>query len=144
MNHSQAEQNLQLLSIFYYIVGGIAALFSCVPVLQLVPAIMMTTFGFIPILADYPDGPPIAPFLPFSFFGIFLVLMILFVILLGWAFAVCMFIAGYSISKRRRHMFCMVMAGIACLFMPFGTILGVFSIILLSKPEIKSLFENTS
>jgi hypothetical protein len=33
------------------------------------------------------------------------------------------------------------MAAIACMFMPFGTILGVFSIIVLVRPSVKSLFD---
>jgi hypothetical protein len=36
--------------------------------------------------------------------------------------------------------FCLVVAGVSCLFMPFGTILGVLSLIVLNRPSVKLLF----
>ena len=48
--------------------------------------------------------------------------------------------AGRSIKRRKRHAFCLVVAGLSCFFMPFGTILGVFSLIVLNRPSIKLLF----
>jgi len=38
-------------------------------------------------------------------------------------------------------MFCVVMAGIACMFMPFGTVLGVFTLVVLTKPVVRELFD---
>ena len=32
------------------------------------------------------------------------------------------------------------MAGIECMFTPFGTVLGVFTIIVLMRPEVKTMF----
>ena len=60
--------------------------------------------------------------------------------LFGWAFAACVAYAGRCLNERRHYTFCMVMAGIACMFMPFGTILGVFTIIVLVRPSVKALF----
>jgi hypothetical protein len=37
--------------------------------------------------------------------------------------------------------FCIVAACIACLQQPFGTILGVFSIIVLMRPSVKTAFQ---
>ncbi len=37
--------------------------------------------------------------------------------------------------------FVIVIAALSCAFFPFGTVLGVFTIIILSKPEVKSLFQ---
>jgi hypothetical protein len=37
-------------------------------------------------------------------------------------------------------MFCLVMAGIQCIFMPFGTVLGVFTIIVLMRNSVKEAF----
>jgi len=38
-------------------------------------------------------------------------------------------------------MFCLIVAGIICIFMPLGTILGVFTIIVLVRPSVKAMFE---
>jgi len=32
------------------------------------------------------------------------------------------------------------MAGVECMFMPFGTVLGVFTIIVLMRPSVKEIF----
>jgi hypothetical protein len=37
---------------------------------------------------------------------------------------------------------CFVVAAIECIFMPFGTVLGVFTIIVLSRPSVKALFQS--
>jgi len=34
-----------------------------------------------------------------------------------------------------------VMAAIECIFMPFGTVLGVFTIVVLARPSVKEMFE---
>jgi len=63
---------------------------------------------------------------------------------LGWTLAVCMLIAGRNLAKRRHHTFCLVVAAISCIFMPFGTILGVLTIIVLMRPSVKGLFEGVN
>lgn len=44
------------------------------------------------------------------------------------------------LSRRRHHVFCLVIAGIECLVMPFGTVLGVFTIIVLTKESVREMF----
>jgi hypothetical protein len=38
-------------------------------------------------------------------------------------------------------MFCLVTAGLACLFQPVGLVLGVFTFLVLLRPSVKILFE---
>jgi hypothetical protein len=35
---------------------------------------------------------------------------------------------------------CFAMAGVECIFMPFGTVLGVFTILVLNRQSVKELF----
>ena len=49
-------------------------------------------------------------------------------------------IAGRSLAMRKRYMFALVVACVECIFMPFGTVLGVFTIIALSRESVKALF----
>jgi hypothetical protein len=62
-------------------------------------------------------------------------------LILGWGFAIAMVIAGRMLQSCQAYVFCIVMAAIACAWMPFGTILGVFTIIVLVRPSVKELFE---
>jgi hypothetical protein len=64
--------------------------------------------------------------------------------LIGLAMAICILIASRSIALRKRYSFAFVMACIECLFIPFGTILGVFTIVALSRESVKGLFSSAT
>ncbi len=50
-------------------------------------------------------------------------------------------IAGRSIARRERWMFCILVAAFCCGSMPFGTALGVLTIVVLVRPSVKTVFE---
>ncbi|MEE9398710.1 MAG: hypothetical protein V3V23_00400 [Dehalococcoidales bacterium] len=128
------EEQLRLLSIFHYIVGGLAALFSCIPIIHLSIGIAIVLGAFEG--GHCSDGPPaVLGYIFIIFSGLF--------IACGWAFAICLIAAGRCLSRKRRYVFCLVMAAIGCVFMPFGTVLGVFTIIVLMRPSVKELFAAT-
>lgn len=60
---------------------------------------------------------------------------------MGWAGAICTFISGRLLAKRRKRMFSFVMAALLCMFMPFGTVLGIFTIMVLSRESVQRLYE---
>jgi hypothetical protein len=57
-----------------------------------------------------------------------------------WTFAVCLITSGRFLSLRKHYMFCLVMAALACMCSPFGTVLGVFTIVVLLREPVKQLF----
>jgi hypothetical protein len=115
--------------------GGLApALFACFPVIHLTIGLGMLTGGFGPM----PDED-----FPFRLFGLMFVLIPAVIILLGWTLAGFMVAAGYYLRKRQRHTFCLVVAGVECIFIPFGTVLGVLTIVLLVQLPVRALFEGT-
>ena len=61
----------------------------------------------------------------------------------GISLAVCVFLAGRFIAHRRRYWFVFVLACLQCAIFPFGTALGVFTILVLSRQSVKSLFHVT-
>lgn len=54
----------------------------------------------------------------------------------------CTFISGRCLARRRNRLFSFVMAAFLCMFMPFGTVLGIFTIIVLSRESVKRLYES--
>lgn len=128
---SQDQEHLKLLSIFHYIVGGIGALFSLFPLIYVVLGIL---FLIVPNRLIGSGTPP-----PFFLGWIFIILGGGFM-LIGLAFAVCVILAGRFIAKHKHYIFCLVIASLNCLFMPFGTILGVFTIVVLVRPSVKAMF----
>ncbi len=140
MNQDQPyEQYLKVLSVFHYVVGGIAGLFACFPIFHLLLGLSMLVMSLVPGTELSSDAP--FSFLPFAVVGLMFVMIPTVIILLGWAFAASEVIAGVYLNKRRRYMFCLVMAGVECMFMPFGTVLGVFTIITLLQPTVKEMFQ---
>jgi len=57
------------------------------------------------------------------------------------AVAVLSFLTGRFLSRRQHHTFCVVMSALNCMCMPLGTALGVFTLLVLQRPSVKSLFE---
>jgi len=133
---NQDAEHLRLLAIFHYIVSGLAALFSLFPLLY-------TTIGAIFISIARHDTPKPGEELPPEFLGWIFVGVGSFLFLVGIAMAICILIAGRCLSRHRYYSFALVMACIECLFVPFGTILGVFTIIALSRESAKGFFEAT-
>jgi hypothetical protein len=133
--NKQDEQYLHIIAIFHYVVAGIAALFACFPIFHLTIGIGMMTGSFLGA-----EIPPEDAWI-FPIFGLFFTIIPGMIIVAGWAYAICMALAGYFLHQRQRYMFCIVMAAISCTFMPFGTVLGVFTIIVLVRPSVKEAFE---
>ena len=131
---NQDIEQIKIISIFHFVVAAIAGLFACFPIFHLLMGISMLTGSFFQ--GETPTGMPF----PFSLFGLMFTLIPAAIILLGWAFAIGLGISGYFLLKKQHYLFCMVMAGISCVFTPFGTVLGVFTIVILTRPSVKELF----
>ncbi len=123
------EKNLELLSIFHYILGALTAIFASIPLIHLGIGVMMLTGSF--------NGGDEIP----RIIGIIFVTLGGVIVLGGWTLAVLIIIAGSRLKQRRSYNFCLVMAFIECLIVPVGTALGVFSIITLTKEPVKKLFD---
>jgi|SRR5882724_1392159 len=130
---NQDREHLRLLAIFHYVVAGLAALFSFFPLLY-------TTVGAIFIFAARHGTPKPGEEPPPEFIGWILAIVGSLLFLLGVAIAICILIAGRSLAKRTCYWLALVVACIECLFIPFGTILGVFTIVVLSRESVKALF----
>jgi hypothetical protein len=129
---AQDEEHLRLLSIFHYVVGGLAGLFALFPVMHLI-------LGLVLILAPEAfDSPGEEP--PPAFVGWFFVIFAASFITAGWILAALVITTGRFLARRRHHLFCLVMGGIECIFMPFGTVLGVFTLVVLMRDSVKQLF----
>lgn len=75
--------------------------------------------------------------------AVFIVIAVIMVAVM-WAIAIAIIVAGVNLRKRKAYTFCIVMGAIECIFMPLGTILGVFTLVVLNRPGVKALFENPS
>lgn len=125
-------EHLRLLSIFHYVVSGLVALFACFPCIHVM-------FGIAIVSGALDAGPGHEP--PPAILGWFVIVVASAVILLGWSFAIAVFLVGRFLAQRAHYTYCLVVAGLECLFMPFGTVLAVFTIAVLIQPSVKLLFQ---
>jgi hypothetical protein len=126
----QDREHLRLLAVFHYVVGGLAALFASIFLVHVFMGGLMT---FRPEALG--SGEP-AP----GFIGVLFMVFGSAALILGWAFAGTLIYAGRCLLATRRYTFCLVVAAVACAFAPFGTVLGVFTILVLLRPSVKQLF----
>jgi hypothetical protein len=126
------SQNLDLLGIFHYVLAAFIFLNSLAGLIF----VGIGSIAIAGILSDQPHDMNIA---------ILAVSMIFFLgplIFMGlmWTLAVLVITAGKRIGQRTSPGFCLVVAGLECLFVPFGTILGILTLIALTKEETRKEF----
>lgn len=125
------KQHLKLLSIFHYVLGGILAFFFLFPLIHL-------TIGILFITQSIPSDS--SGNLPPQEFGYFFAAVGAIFFILGEALAIATIVSGRFLKRRQRYWFSFVIACLLCLFTPLGTILGVFTIIVLSRQSVKELY----
>jgi predicted membrane channel-forming protein YqfA (hemolysin III family) len=125
------ENHVRLLSIFHYVLAGLVALFSLLPVAYV-------AFGVAMLSGALDDGRGNAPPRAVGWMVIALGAVML---LAGATYVALVAVAGRFLARRRHWTFCIVVAALSCTVFPFGTVLGVFTIIVLSKDEVKRAFE---
>ena len=124
------SEQLRLLSVFHCVLAAIAGLVALFPCIHLVMGILMVQGKF---------GPQGRDEVPEAMGWIFIVAASV-AILLGLSFAVGLLVAARSLKSARRYTFCLVMAGLSCIFVPVGTVLGVFTILVLNRESVKARF----
>ena len=130
----QDAEHLKLLTVLHYVMGGLTALFGSIPIIHVVMGVLIVNEKFV-------TGSPTTPSTGMSpDFGWVFIIFGSVAILLFWTFAGCLVYAGRCLSVRKNHTFCTVIACLSCLGFPLGTALGVFTILVLQRPSVKSLF----
>ncbi len=108
---------------------------ALIPLIHVAVGVGMLT-GAFPGTASSPPPPA---FMGWMFVGLGGIIVVV-----GELMAILIASAGYFLSKRRHRTFCLVVAAVECLSMPLGTLLGVFTILVLVRPSVQALFESGS
>jgi hypothetical protein len=126
--------HLKLLAIFHFVCAGFALLgivFICLHF-----TIFNAVFANPKIWQDQKQGPP-----PAEIFVIFKV----FYGGLGLWFlgsGVLNVMSGVWIRARKNRTFSLVVAGVNCLHIPLGTVLGVFTIVVLIRDSVREVYDS--
>ncbi|MGA8036792.1 MAG: hypothetical protein WA823_09865 [Candidatus Acidiferrales bacterium] len=129
------EEHLRLLALGYYVSAAITAVFS---LLGLLYAGMGAVIGLAVskgAAAAAETGQPTPQILGWLFgligFGLFAFMITM---------AALKFYTAVCLKQRKSRTFCLVVAAISCLEVPYGTILGVFTFLVLERPSVAGLF----
>lgn len=127
----QDRDHLRILSIMHYIFAGLG-----VVGLGFLGAhyAMMRAF-MSPELMKHEQNPP-----PEAFMDMIVWFYVVFgaILLLGMVLNV---MVAQRLKARRGRMFCMVVAALDLLQMPLGTLLGIFTLLVLSRESVRRTFE---
>ena len=131
--NSESRQFLDVLAIFYYFAGGLAILFGFFPLVHLMMGLGMMTGSLMP------GSAPEDSLMGFAMGGIFILIALAFILCL-WGYGASMIVAGHGLKRQQRYIFCVVMAAVSCAFFPVGTALGIFTILVLVREDVKIAF----
>ncbi len=123
------EQHLGVLAICFYALAAMSALSGCV--------LMMFALVGVAVLNGAIDaGPPEAA----AFLGWVLIAVESALALFVWTMSSLELLTGRSLASHSRYRLCFVMACFELLNFPIGTALGIFTILVLSRPSVRDLF----
>jgi hypothetical protein len=124
--------HLKVLSILYYVWGGLAMLGLCGGLIYIVVGAAVAGAASIP--TTQPQGPPVA--VVGGFFIAIGACVSIFAATLGGL----NIYVGRCLSEGRCLTLCQVMAALNCISIPAGTLLGVFTLIVLARPSVAAYF----
>ena len=127
----QDLEHLKLLAIFHRVMAILIALFGCIPLIHLTIGVALLGGG---LTNDRRD------FFPATFVGGLFVAIAVVAMTVIWTVAFLVFRAAGRLESQRGYTYCLVVAALLCMFMPIGTVLGVFSLIVLVRPSVKQRF----
>jgi hypothetical protein len=125
-------EHLRVLAIVHYVFGALQALLSCILIVHFV-------LGLVLAIAPHVQrdgggqGPP-------AWFGLALSAFAGCLMVAGWLFGGLTIYSGLCLKRRKHRSFSLVMAVINCLSIPFGTVLGVFTVLVLTRESVRNLY----
>ena len=129
---TQDRDHLRLLAIFHYVFAGLGI---CGLGFIALHYTMLNSIMAMERAKGRPDAPPEA-FMDI-FMWVYLVIGVMCIV--GMALNA---LAARFLKARRNRTFCMVVAGLNVLQVPFGTLLGVFTLLVLARDSVRQAFES--
>ena len=132
--------HLRILSILHYVWGGLTLLFSSLFIFHVVIGLAMVS-GHSPFTMPPPTtaggaAQQLPPEMGYMFVG-----MGGCAVACGWTLGILTIASGRRLARRRSRVFSMVVAGLNCISVPFGTTLGVFTFIVLARDSVRLAYE---
>jgi len=131
--HEKDTEHIKLLSVFHFLISGLAIVEIGFLVLH---HFMMDQLFSNPDLWKSGRNDALPPKEFFEIFKWFYVFMGV-ALIVG---ATLNLVSGLFLRQRKHRMFCLVVAGLNCFQFPFGTALGVFTIMVLIRDSVRRTY----
>jgi len=133
------EEHLRLLSLFHFIKGGIASAFSLLGLIYFIflGFIMKMGSRFNMSSDSYNEELPLQVM---SYIFVIGGVIVLLVLLSG----ILQLVSGYYLKRKEYRLFSFIIGIIEILEVPYGTILGLMTLIVLSRDSVKRKYEKTN
>ena len=125
-------EHVRILSILFYVSAGISAFFALFGLIYV--AMGLLVFLTASTNGNTQNGPSPA------FMGSIFAGMGVFFLLIGLSVAYAQYRTGRALAAHHSPTLIRVVAAISCLSFPLGTALGVFTLIVMSRPSVKAMF----
>ena len=117
--------HLKMLSVGFYIQSGISLLLGLYGLFYIVLGLLGGSTG--------QPGERL-PMMVFVGMGVGL-------LVIGLLMAALNLVAGRSMTRKQNATLIQILAGLSCLNVPYGTALGVLTLMVMNRPSVKALFE---
>lgn len=126
LSPAQIDGQLRTLSVLHHVLGALSLAGS-------LPLLVLLVFGIVNEAADDFADPG----------GVSTIAVVGALVLAALAGGALCIRAGFDLARRRRHGLCVAVAALACLNFPLGTALGVYALVVLSRPDVHAAFSAT-
>ncbi|HEY5914465.1 MAG TPA: hypothetical protein VJA21_28075 [Verrucomicrobiae bacterium] len=129
------REHLKLLAIFHFVFAGLALV--GIGFLFVHYFMMHTMFSNPEMWKSQPQAMPPKAFLDaFIWFYLFMGVLLLTGLVLN-------VLSGFFLLQKRNRLFSLIIGGLNCLQIPFGTALGVFTVLVLSRDSVRELYTDS-
>jgi len=123
------NEHLRLLSVGYKISAGVAFFTSLFGLMYMLMGIMFSVFPNTPSQHQQPPVDWIFGITGFAFFAISII------------FAILNLMAAKRLEQRRAKTFCTIIAALNCVGIPYHTVLGIFTLMVLTRRSVETTFD---
>ncbi len=124
------DTHLRLIPVLYWLSGGLLGLYAL-----FIGAYFALIGG---MFFTVPFGPGESPSTEVGWLWI---AMTVFTLVIVGGLAVLKIMAGFWVRDRTHRVGTMVAAALSCLEIPYGTAIGVFTLVVLARPSVAALYE---
>jgi hypothetical protein len=128
------QEHLKMLSIGYVVSACLDGAFSLLGVFYAVLGVFFkSVLEHAPVEAGQVPPPPFVAWIFVAMgMGVFLTMVVS---------GILKALVYQRLRQRRSRIFCMVVAAFSCIWIPYGTLLGVFTFLVLARPSVVRAFE---